>query len=72
MISFFKKAHICVYSKPIVSRYVSFNTRDIVYECKCGKRKLKRQFFSYNQPFPIETKMFITVYEIKQMENESN
>lgn len=51
----FKKSHVCWFGKPIISEYVSFHQRDIVYECKCGKRKLFRVYRDFDQPFPIET-----------------
>lgn len=63
----FKKIHICVYLTPIASRYISFNTRDIVYECSCGKRKLERVFKSFSDPFPIETNNFMTKIDIENL-----
>lgn len=49
------KLHVCCYSKPIISRYVSFGTRDIIYECRCGNRKVFRVYKDFSDPFPIET-----------------
>ena len=43
------------YEKPIISRYVSFGTRKIMYECKCGKRKSYYISVPFDIPFPIET-----------------
>lgn len=62
--------HCHSYSKPIVSMYVSFNTRDIVYECKCGKRKIIRDYRPFDVPFPIETTNFITRKELEAIANE--
>lgn len=45
----FKKFHIHSFNKPIISRYISFNTRDIIYECKCGKRILKNVYRNYGE-----------------------
>jgi len=47
--------HLHKFSKPIISSYVSFNTRDIVYECKCGKRQIFRIYRNFSDPFPIPT-----------------
>jgi hypothetical protein len=66
----FERLHICSFSKPIVSRYISFNTRDIVYECRCGKRKIERVYRSFSSPFPIETTLFITNKEIQKIADE--
>ena len=59
------KLHSHSYSKPIISRYISFNERDIVYECKCGKRKILRTYMPYEFPFPIQTTYFITNKELE-------
>jgi len=50
--------------------YVSFNTRDIVYECRCGKRKIIREYRPFDIPFPIETTIFITRKELEAIANE--
>jgi hypothetical protein len=60
--------HRCKYTKPIVSRYVSFNTRKIIYQCKCGKRKVIK-VFSPNYPFPIQTATLITNKEFNNILN---
>jgi hypothetical protein len=36
-ITFFKRTHKCNFKKPIISRYINLNRREIVFECKCGK-----------------------------------
>lgn len=47
--------------------YISFNTRDIVYECKCGKRKIERETRSFSDPFPIKTTL-ITRKELEKIQ----
>ncbi len=37
-----KKFHKHTYQIPVISRYRTFNYRDVIYECsKCGHRKIK-------------------------------
>lgn len=50
---------------PKLSRYISFHTRDILYECKCGKRKIETVYRSFDDSFPIETTMLITHKEMQ-------
>ncbi len=45
--------HIDMYLKPIISSYVSFGTRDVVWECRCGKRKLIREYRNFGDPFSM-------------------
>lgn len=66
----FERLHVCSFSKPIKSMYVSFNTRDIVYECRCGKRKIIREYRPFDVPFPIETTNYITRKELEEIANE--
>ena len=66
------KLHVHSYDKPIISQYVSFNTRDIVYECKCGKRTIKRVYQSFSEPFPINTTPFITNEDLKKICNKQS
>jgi hypothetical protein len=54
------------YFKPIVSRYVCFEAREILYECSCGKKELIMVYRKYAEPFPIETS-YVTSLEIKGM-----
>jgi hypothetical protein len=50
--------------QPIISRYIGFNTRDIIYECSLtGERKSVRTFRSFGSAFPIPTTMNIDGYE---------
>ena len=51
--------------------YISFNTRDIVYECRCGKRKIIRKYRPFDVPFPIATN-FITRKELEAIANEKD
>lgn len=45
---------------PIISRYTSFNTRNIIYECTwTGERKVIDTYRSYGSAFPIPTTMLI-------------
>jgi len=66
----FERLHVCSFSKPIASRYITFNHRDIVYECRCGKRRIERVYASFGQPFPIETNMLISKQELEKIANE--
>lgn len=65
------KLHACYYSKPIISRYVSFSTRDIIYECKCGNRKVFREYRDFSDPFPIETSMIESQKEFESYLNKN-
>lgn len=65
-----KPFHRHHFSKPIKSRYVSFNCRDIIYECDCGKREVVSVCCDFGKPFPIETKSLITHEEfLKYLDN---
>ena len=55
-----KGMHLCRFSKAIVSKYVSFSTRDIIYQCKCGKRRCKRVTKAFEANFPIQTTNLIS------------
>lgn len=50
--------------KPILSRYISFGTRQILYESRTGRRKLVMVRRSFDEPFPIETTLFLTYKEM--------
>ena len=62
--------HKCNFNKPIASQYVSFNTRNIVYECKCGKRKVFRIYMPFDKPFPIETTLFLSDSDLDKIINK--
>ena len=56
MINWIKnKLHIHWFNKPIVSRYISFSSRDIIFEYRCGKRECRRVRAVFDEPFPIQT-----------------
>ena len=61
------KVHCHSYAKPIASSYVSFNSRDIVYECRCGERKIIREYRDFSDPFPIETSINMTRSELQKI-----
>lgn len=68
MINWIKnKLHIHCFSKPIASQYVSFNSRDIIFECSCGKRKMERVQRDYGDAFPIQTTHFITNAQMRDI-----
>jgi hypothetical protein len=60
-----KLFHLHKYKKPIASQYVSFHTLNIIYECKCGLRKLITETRRFDKPFPIETNTNLTNKEVK-------
>lgn len=64
------KTHIHFYNKPLVSKYISFSQRDIIFECECGKRKMKREVRSFSEPFTISTTFFITKNEMEIILNK--
>jgi hypothetical protein len=63
----FKPKHSCKFDKPIISRYISFNTRDIIYECTCGKRVIKRDTRAFSDPFPIPTNPLLSQRDFEKM-----
>ena len=54
---------------PIASSYVSFSTREIVYESNCGDRRLMRVTRPFGNPFPIEPKWLLSREEIQDILN---
>ncbi len=60
-------SHKCNFidGKAIASRYISFGTRDIVRECKCGKRAINREYYQYGDPLPIPTNILISHKELE-------
>lgn len=66
----FNRKHTHKYRKPIASMYVSFNTRDIVYECICGKRSIERETRIFSDAFPIPTNHLITFKELNKIANQ--
>jgi hypothetical protein len=59
--------------KPIISMYVSFNVRDIIYECSYTKeRKCVRERRNYGDAFTIPTTNFIDYKTFKEVLNGSD
>jgi hypothetical protein len=67
MKTFFKLFHTHNYSKIIASQYVSFNYRNVVVECKCGKRKIEK--YHHDNVYPFKTNCFITNIEMEKLIN---
>ena len=53
--------HVHRYSDPILSKYVSFSCRDIIWQCKCGKRISIREWRLFDSPFSKETDIHVTI-----------
>lgn len=56
--------------EPKVSRYVRFEAREILYECSCGKKELRMVYRKYAEPFPIDTKNYLTKADMEKMNNK--
>lgn len=68
---FLKKLFHVHYFKPILSSYVSFNVRNIVYECpKCKARMIEKIKKSFSEPFPIETSGCFSEKELQDVMNK--
>ena len=67
-----RKFHRHSYTKPIVSKYVSFSSRNIIYQCKCGHRKSTKIFRIFGEEFPIETSTFLDDDEFERILNGSD
>lgn len=67
-----KYLHIHRFNKPLVSMYVSFNIRNIIYQCKCGKKISKKVFIPYASPFPIETTLWLSKKDFNEILNYPN
>ena len=61
------KVHRHNYYKIIASQYVSFNYRNVVVECDCGKRKLEKRH--HDDVYPFLTNILITNNEMKKLTN---
>lgn len=56
--------------RPLVSKYVSFSARDIIWECRVtGERKVEREYRNFSTPFSISTTLFITYKEFEEILN---
>jgi hypothetical protein len=62
-----KLFHIHIHSKPIVSSYVSFHTRDVVWECRCGQRKLVRESRAFGSSFSLDWTCSLNTIEMTQV-----
>jgi azurin len=60
----FSKKHYHEFNKPVMSRYVSFNSRDIIFECKCGELKMVRENRGYADAFSMGTNLYTTAQEM--------
>lgn len=67
----FKKNHRCNFTKPIASKYLTFSSRNIIYECRCGKRKMMRVWRRFDDPFPIDTNILISNQEMERILNNT-
>ena len=38
-----------------MAKYVGFSTRDVIWECRCGERKMKRETRSFSSSFSAPT-----------------
>lgn len=63
--------HIHRYNKPIISNYVSFSTRDVVWECRCGHRKLVRESRAFSSPFSLSWTVGLNNKEMEQVLNKT-
>ena len=52
--------HVCCYSKPLISQYRTFDSRNIIFQCRCGNKEsiIERRYFS--DDFSINTNTLIT------------
>lgn len=57
--------HIHRFNQPILSQYVSFGTRKIVYQCKCGCKKVQEVRRAFSEPFPMPTTNFIEDKDVR-------
>lgn len=68
----FEKMHVCIFSKPIISKYSTFNSRDIIYECRCGNKKDIKVYRGFGSDFPIKTTNFISDEEFLEILSQCN
>ena len=47
--------HIHFFSRPLMAKYVGFSTRDVICECRCGERKMKRETRRFSSSFSAPT-----------------
>ena len=51
---------------------MSFNTRQIIYQCKCGKVEIFNESFLFSEPLPINTTPYLTYKDIEDIKNTFN
>jgi len=61
--------HIHIFNTPLASQYIGFNTRNIIWECRCGKRKLIQESRNFGEPFSMPTSNFMTTKEFEEILN---
>lgn len=59
--------HIHSFGTPIASEYISFNTRRIIYQCKCGCKEAHSISLPFGVSFPIETTPFFEHKDFKNL-----
>ncbi len=64
--------HIHIFNTPITSEYISFNTRNIIYQCRCGCKKSYNVTMPFGVSFPIQTSSFLTQKEFKKILKDTN
>jgi len=59
--------HIHRFNTPIISQYWSFNTRRMIYQCRCGCKTIKMVDRPFGIPFPIPTTNFLSNEEFEKI-----
>ena len=63
------KLQVHYFSKPIVSEYRSFNVRNIIFECRCGKRELRKEVRGFDEDFSMPTSHLVTTKQMNEILN---
>ena len=58
--------HIHFFIRPLMAKYIGFSTRDVIFECRCGERKMKRENRSFSSSFSAPT-FLLNNEEFKQV-----
>lgn len=61
--------HIHRFNQPILSQYISFGSRRIIYQCKYGCKKSQDVYRSFSKPFPMPTTNFVEDKDVKAVLN---
>jgi hypothetical protein len=64
------KIHVHYFNKQVTSKYVSFHTRQIIFECRCGNRISVRESKSFGNPFSKDTDLLVTEKEFNKLLNK--